>query len=200
MQALPSQIRRGTTRRLLTTPLNRKTPTNPLPPFPQKISSGGTLVELSWKLTSGPPRTTPNPIWAETPNLAAVAEKKKKKKNLLKSERQGAQLEASAIHQQQQLWGPVGRPRFRPLGPLGPQKRRLGGWHKGLNKEAGVQKLGKGGWRGGGQQKVRPLLRVLDMLGFNTLCVSMGFKGPQKGNQEAWRNRSCFWELHKKGS
>ena len=33
---------------------------------------GGTLVEPSWTLTSGPPRTTPEPIWAETPKLSAV--------------------------------------------------------------------------------------------------------------------------------
>ena len=36
---------------------------------------GGTLVEPSWNLTSGPPRTTPEPIWAETPKLSAVGEK-----------------------------------------------------------------------------------------------------------------------------
>ena len=35
---------------------------------------GGTLVEpwwnpRSWNLTSGPPRTTPEPIWAETPSV-----------------------------------------------------------------------------------------------------------------------------------
>ena len=35
---------------------------------------GGTLVEPSWNLTSGPPRTTPEPIWAETPKLSAVGE------------------------------------------------------------------------------------------------------------------------------
>ena len=35
---------------------------------------GGTLVERSWNLTSGPPRTTPEPIWAETPKLSAVEE------------------------------------------------------------------------------------------------------------------------------
>ena len=37
--------------------------------------SGGTLVEPWWNLTSGPPQTTPEPIWAETPKLAAVGEK-----------------------------------------------------------------------------------------------------------------------------
>ena len=36
---------------------------------------GGTLVEPSWNLTSGPPRTSPEPIWAETPKLSAVGEK-----------------------------------------------------------------------------------------------------------------------------
>ena len=46
----------------------------------------GTLVEPSWNpgglveptsnLTSGPPRTTPDPIWAETPKLSAVGEEK----------------------------------------------------------------------------------------------------------------------------
>ena len=35
---------------------------------------GGTLVEPSWNLTSGPPRTTPDPIWAEAPKLSAVGE------------------------------------------------------------------------------------------------------------------------------
>ena len=39
------------------------------------------LVEPSWNpgrttLTSGPPRTTPEPIWAETPKLSAVGGKK----------------------------------------------------------------------------------------------------------------------------
>ena len=42
----------------------------------------GTLVEPgwnpSWNLTSGPPRTTPEPIWAETPKLSAVGEQKRK--------------------------------------------------------------------------------------------------------------------------
>ena len=33
---------------------------------------GGTLVEPSWNLISGSPRTTPEPIWAETPKLSAV--------------------------------------------------------------------------------------------------------------------------------
>ena len=41
---------------------------------------GGTLVEPWWNpggtlnLASGPPRTTPEPIWAETPKLSAVGE------------------------------------------------------------------------------------------------------------------------------
>ena len=39
---------------------------------------GGTLVKPSWNLTSGPPRTTPEPIWAETPKLSAVGGKEKK--------------------------------------------------------------------------------------------------------------------------
>ena len=42
------------------------------------VELGGTwrkLVEPSWNLTSGPPRTTPAPIWAETPKLSAVGEK-----------------------------------------------------------------------------------------------------------------------------
>ena len=40
---------------------------------------GGTLVEPLvepwWNLSSGSPRTTPEPIWAETPKLSAVGEK-----------------------------------------------------------------------------------------------------------------------------
>ena len=40
-------------------------------------NSGGTLVEPSWNpswnLTSGPPRPTPEPIWAKTPKLSAQA-------------------------------------------------------------------------------------------------------------------------------
>ena len=36
---------------------------------------GGTPVERWWNLTSGLPRTTPEPIWAETPKLPAVGEK-----------------------------------------------------------------------------------------------------------------------------
>ena len=35
----------------------------------------GNLVEPSWNLTSGPPRTTPEPIWAETQKLSAVGGK-----------------------------------------------------------------------------------------------------------------------------
>ena len=35
----------------------------------------GTLVEPSWNLPAGPPRTIPEPIWAETPKLSAVGEK-----------------------------------------------------------------------------------------------------------------------------
>ena len=42
---------------------------------PTSRNPGGTLVEPSWNLTSGPPRTTPEPIWAETPKLSAVGEK-----------------------------------------------------------------------------------------------------------------------------
>ena len=38
---------------------------------------GGTLVEPSWNIASGPPQTTPEPIWAETPKLSAVGEKRK---------------------------------------------------------------------------------------------------------------------------
>ena len=34
-------------------------------------------MEPSWNLTSRPPRTTPEPIWAETPKLSAVGEKRK---------------------------------------------------------------------------------------------------------------------------
>ena len=36
---------------------------------------GGTLVEPSWNLTSGPPRTTPEPISAETSKLSAAGVK-----------------------------------------------------------------------------------------------------------------------------
>ena len=36
---------------------------------------GATLVQPSWNLTSAPPRTTPEPLWAETPKLSAVVEK-----------------------------------------------------------------------------------------------------------------------------
>ena len=43
---------------------------------------GGTLVEPLvepwWNLSSGSPRTTPEPIWAETPKLSAVGGGKKK--------------------------------------------------------------------------------------------------------------------------
>ena len=49
------------------------------PRSPRRISGsfGGTLVEPSWNLASGPPRTTPEPIWAETPKLSAVGERKR---------------------------------------------------------------------------------------------------------------------------
>ena len=36
----------------------------------------GTVVEPSWNLTSDPPRTTAEPIWAETPKLSAVGEQR----------------------------------------------------------------------------------------------------------------------------
>ena len=53
------------------------TSNHPGPPHSPRSwwNSGGTLVEPSWNLTSGPPRTTPEPIWAETPKLSAVGEK-----------------------------------------------------------------------------------------------------------------------------
>ena len=38
-------------------------------PVEPQWNPGGTLVEPSWNLTSGPPRTTPEPIWAQTPKL-----------------------------------------------------------------------------------------------------------------------------------
>ena len=47
--------------------------------IPNSINFGGTLVEPWWSLTSGPPRTTPEPIWAETPKLSAVGEKNKQR-------------------------------------------------------------------------------------------------------------------------
>ena len=52
----------------------------PRPPRPCRTwwnpgGTGGTLVELWWNLSSGSPRTTPEPIWAETPKLSAVGEK-----------------------------------------------------------------------------------------------------------------------------
>ena len=37
---------------------------------------GGTLVEPSWNLASGPPQTTPEPIWAETQSFQLLGEKK----------------------------------------------------------------------------------------------------------------------------
>ena len=40
------------------------------------VEPGGTLVEPLWNLISGPPQTTPEPIWAETPKLSAVGKKK----------------------------------------------------------------------------------------------------------------------------
>ena len=46
---------------------------------------GGTLVEPSWNLTSGSRRTTPEPIWAETPKLSAVGEKNNKKQKASKN-------------------------------------------------------------------------------------------------------------------
>ena len=54
----------------------------PSPPPKEKAqvisptACGETLVEPSWNLTSGPPRTTPEPIWAETPKLSAVGKNK----------------------------------------------------------------------------------------------------------------------------
>ena len=46
---------------------------------------GGTLVEPLvepwWNLSSGSPRTTSEPIWAETPKLSAVGDKEKTKPN-----------------------------------------------------------------------------------------------------------------------
>ena len=52
---------------------------------PDRWNPGGTLVEPWWNpdagepwwnLSSGSPRTTPEPIWAETPKLSAVGGKK----------------------------------------------------------------------------------------------------------------------------
>ena len=42
---------------------------------PWSNPAGGTLVEPSWNLTPGSPRTTPEPIWAETPKLSVFGEK-----------------------------------------------------------------------------------------------------------------------------
>ena len=39
---------------------------------------GGTLVEPSWNLTSGPPRTTPQPIWAETQSFQLLGKNNKR--------------------------------------------------------------------------------------------------------------------------
>ena len=40
-------------------------------------------MEPLWNLTSGPPRTTPEPIWAETPKLSAVGKRTEPTKGLL---------------------------------------------------------------------------------------------------------------------
>ena len=37
-------------------------------------------MEPSWNLTFGPPRSTPEPIWAETPKISAVGENRKERK------------------------------------------------------------------------------------------------------------------------
>ena len=49
----------------------------PRSPHRTSWNPGGTLVEPSWNLTSGPPQTTPEPIWAETTKLSAVGKKKR---------------------------------------------------------------------------------------------------------------------------
>ena len=44
---------------------------------------GGTLVKLWWTLVEPclrPPRTTPEPIWAETPKLSAVGERRRERR------------------------------------------------------------------------------------------------------------------------
>ena len=56
---------------------------------------GGTLVQPSWNLTSGPPRTSPEPIWAETPKLSAVGEKRKKKNGKRKKKKKKKKKEAA---------------------------------------------------------------------------------------------------------
>ena len=62
---------------------------------------GGTLVEPSWNLTSRPPRTTPEPIWAETPKLSAVGELKMR----IVAEKGNQQVKRSVLIEQQHVFG-----------------------------------------------------------------------------------------------
>ena len=55
----------------------RKTSCNPHGLVEPWWNPGKTLGERWGNLTPGPPRTTPEPIWAETPKLSAVGEKQK---------------------------------------------------------------------------------------------------------------------------
>ena len=48
----------------------------------------GTLMEPWWNFTSGPPRTTPEPVWAETPKLSAVGKKSENFGHFLRSARE----------------------------------------------------------------------------------------------------------------
>ena len=103
---------------------------------------GEILVEPSWNLTSGPPRTTPEPIWAETPKLAAVGEKEKGKT----SWKQGSSplVATKGAHPTGLLiWGShlffVARPWGHPLVATG-KKRRRGGCRLLLHDFALVQR------------------------------------------------------------
>ena len=58
-------------------------------------------MEPWWNLTSGLPRTTPEPIWAETPKLSAVGEKLKEKEGksaATQNNREALQVQRGSSH------------------------------------------------------------------------------------------------------
>ena len=51
---------------------------------------------MLWSLTSWPPRTTPEPIWAETPKLSTVGKKRLQQENSLET---GTQVNVAEVSQ-----------------------------------------------------------------------------------------------------
>ena len=112
-------------------------------------------MEPSWNLTSGLPRTTPEPIWAQTPKLSAVGEKTGSAPGQKKNPAPHARFRAwrSRVKRSSRRWSASST--FRRRG--GTAVAKLGAWDEGWlfesqkgknlgerrNKKAGAATAGK---------------------------------------------------------